>query len=99
MIPLPNETRDAYAKRWRESVEPLKGKVLMGTAALSGGKDAKDISRDEEDYFWVTEEMDYFWVGSWVTGFGFYNVKFPKATSRKPTDEEWEWFLDHPVSL
>lgn len=105
---MPNETWDDYKARYRAAWEPLRSRVLMGTAAL-GANGSADISRDEEDYFLVhdhTEDdsnydkpMDHFWVGSWITGFGFFNVKFPKATSRPVTDEEWEWFLDNPVSL
>lgn len=96
MYPYPNETVDSYRARWREGCMPLRHEVRMGTTA---NHKLGDISRDEPDYFWVeTEDADDY-IGSWVTGFGFFNVHFPKDTTREPTDEEWEWFLDNPVSM
>jgi hypothetical protein len=100
MLSYPKETWDQYKARYRDAYADMRSQVMMGTSALSGG--GADISRDEPDYFLVdltVDQMDHFWVGSWVTGFGFFNVKFPKGTSRPVTDEEWEWFLDNPVTM
>lgn len=60
---------------------------MMGTTAYH---QLGNISRDEEDLFKVKEETDGFYIGSWVTGFGFFGVLFPKSTSRSLTEEEIE---------
>ena len=62
-------------------------KYMMATRAfhLLG-----DISRDEEDLCHVSEETPTHWIGSWVEGYGFVKVKFPKETTRDLTDEEIE---------
>jgi hypothetical protein len=65
-------------------IEP---KYLMGTKAYH---QLGDISSNEYDLFTTSGETDEYWVGMWVTGFGFFNVLFPKETSRELTDEEVE---------
>ncbi len=99
MIPYPDETWTQYADRYREGWSAKRDKLRMGTSAMGGGKKRLDISRDDEDYFHVDSETEHFYIGSWITGFGFFDVAFPKATSRPLTDEEFEWFLDNPVTL
>lgn len=46
-----------------------------------------DINR-KEDLFHASGETDNYYIGMWVTGFGLFNVCFPKETSRKLTKEE-----------
>jgi hypothetical protein len=46
-----------------------------------------DIGRDE-DFFAVTGEDADNYYGNWLTGLGFVNVRFPKATTRELTDAE-----------
>lgn len=71
-------------------------RVMMGTTAihLMG-----DISRDKPDYFYVDSEDDENYYGAWLTGFGFIEVRFPKATSREMTDAEREWLSRHRVVI
>lgn len=95
----PDETWDEYRARYREGWADQRHRLFMGTVALGGGKEKHDLSRDEEDYFVVDEELDNFYLGRWVTGLGFFNVAFPKATSRPVTDDEWEFFLNSPVAI
>jgi len=47
-----------------------------------------DISRDNEDLCLIGKETPDYFIGSWVTGFGFIDVKFPKSTTRNLTEEE-----------
>lgn len=47
-----------------------------------------DISRDEPDLCHVESEDAENYIGSWVTGYGFCLVKFPKETTRELTPEE-----------
>ncbi len=47
-----------------------------------------DISRDEPDLCYVHEETETDYIGNWAQGFGFIEVRFPKATTRPPTKEE-----------
>lgn len=51
-----------------------------------------DISRDEEDIAFIYAEDGEFWIGQWWTGFGFFDVKFPKATTRELTEEEVNFY-------
>lgn len=102
MLQHPDETWNEYCARYRDAWSTQRHRLFKGTAALAGGKTKMDISRDEEDYFAIDEnyeQLDHFHIGYWITGFGFFNVAFPKGTSRPVTDEEFEWFLDHPVVM
>lgn len=65
----------------------IKPRYLMGTKAYH---QLGDISRDEYDLFSATGETEKYWIGMWITGFGFFNVLFPKETSRELTKEEIE---------
>ena len=49
-----------------------------------------DISRNNEDICAIfgDDEKNDAWVGNWITGLGFIHVRFPKATTREPTEEE-----------
>jgi hypothetical protein len=47
-----------------------------------------NISRDNPDVCVIFEEDEGNYYGNWVTGFGFTNVRFPKATTRELTAEE-----------
>jgi hypothetical protein len=47
-----------------------------------------DISREEGDLCRIDREEGGNYIGSWVTGFGFFDVKFPKETTRDLTDTE-----------
>jgi len=58
-----------------------------------------DISRDKADYFWVNDEDDENYYGAWLTGLGFVNVRFPKATSRPMTDDEAQWLAARHVVI
>ena len=63
-------------------------RFMMATKAMSGGIQPIDISRDEPDLCQVWSEAGDNYIGAWETGFGFVNVRFPKATTRPLTDEE-----------
>lgn len=62
-----------------------------------------DLSRDKPNLCHVYAEDDQNWIGSWVTGFGFFDVHFPKDTTRDLTPDEIEKYnkthvqvADHP---
>jgi len=74
----------------------IKPKYLMGTKAIHL---LGDISRDEFDLFSTSAETEKYWIGMWVTGFGFFNVLFPKETSRELTNEEVEKYNKTYVQL
>jgi hypothetical protein len=74
------ETKAEIAK-----MKKISPKYLMGTKAYH---QLGEISRDEYDLFHANYETDNYWIGSWITGFGFFNVLFPKETSRELTQEE-----------
>lgn len=47
-----------------------------------------DISRSSGDICLVDGETPDFFIGSWITGYGFFDVLFPKKTTRDLTDQE-----------
>jgi len=53
---------------------------------------AGDISRTEPSLAVIEDETDTDWIGQWVTGLGFLNVRFPKATTRALTPDEVELY-------
>ncbi len=64
------------------------GKYMIGTKAYH---QLGELSRGE-DLFVAQYETDEYFIGMWITGFGYFNVCFPKETSRELTNEEVkEW--------
>lgn len=53
-----------------------------------------DISRDVPEWCSIIEEDDENFYGVWVEGFGFYDVKFPKETTKPLTEEECKEFAN-----
>lgn len=51
-----------------------------------------DISRDDPDFCLISSETETEYIGRWLEGYGFYNVRFPKSTTREMTPEEKEKF-------
>ena len=49
-----------------------------------------DISRKKEDICIIIDEDDDNYIGMWVTGYGFFDVKFPKSSTMELTPEEIE---------
>ncbi len=75
-------------------------KYMMATTAIHK---LGDISSDEPDLCHIYHEDDENYYGMWVTGMGFFDVKFPKETTRELTVEEIEKYnktcvqiSDHP---
>ncbi len=60
-------------------------KYMMATKAIHK---IGDISRESEDICHVHKEREDHFIGSWVEGYGFIFVKFPKDTTRELTKEE-----------
>ena len=69
---------------------------MMGTKAYH---QLGDLSRDEFDLCSINNETPDYWVGSWVEGFGFFHVLFPKETTRDLTDEEVEKFNGKSMAI
>lgn len=47
----------------------------------------------------IYAEDDDNWIGSWITGMGFFDVKFPKNVTRALTPEEIEEFKNTTFQL
>lgn len=60
-------------------------KYMMATKAYHK---LGEISSDVPDLCVVRRETETDWYGSWVTGFGFVDVRFPKETTRELTTDE-----------
>lgn len=85
-----------YAANWRNMVREHAAEFRIGTEAHAK---LGDISRPEGDYMRISGEDEENYYGSWLTGFGFFNVRFPKATTRPLTEAQVEWLADHPVVI
>ena len=73
-----------------------KGRYLMATRAIHK---LGDISSDEPDICHVYAETDDDWIGSWVTGLGFFNIHFPKETTRALNDEELARYKKQHIAM
>lgn len=51
-----------------------------------------DISSDAPDICRVYGETETDWIGAWVEGLGFFDVRFPKDSTRELTTEEVEFY-------
>ena len=71
-------------------------KYMMATKAIHM---LGDISRDEEDLCLIHGKDPENYIGSWVTGFGFIDVKFPKKTTRELTQDEIEKYNSMSVQI
>lgn len=67
----------------------MKPKYMMATTATHK---LGDLSRSPADICQVSSEDAANYYGSWVTGFGFVGVQFPKQTTRELTAEELDRF-------
>lgn len=76
-----------------EIIEP---KYMMGTDAYH---QLGPISRNEYNLCSVSKQTDDYYIGSWVTGFGFFDILFPKSTTRLLTEEEIEKYNNTYVSI
>lgn len=47
-----------------------------------------DISSDGPDICFIYNETKDFYIGNWIFGFGFFDVLYPKETTRTLTEEE-----------
>ena len=64
---------------------PKVNKYMMATMAVH---QLGDLSSDVPDLCYIKYASSTDYYGSWVEGFGFVNVKFPKETTRDLTQEE-----------
>ncbi len=71
-------------------------KYMMATKAIH---QLGDISSDIPDLCYVHEKHDDYYIGSWVTGLGFINVKFPKETTRDLNKEEVEEYSKKYIQI
>lgn len=67
------------------SIERKFKKYMMATKAIHN---LGDISSSEPDLCFVYNESDTNYYGLWVSGFGFFDVVFPKSTTRELTPNE-----------
>lgn len=88
---MEQEGDDINVKAIIAKMTKIEPHYLMGTEAYH---QLGDIGRDEADLFQAYGETEDYWIGAWITGYGFFNVCFPKETSRELTPEEIEhWVL------
>lgn len=88
-----------YFKKGRE--RQIECKYMIATKAIHK---LGDISREfehlsTENLCQVCKENDEEYIGSWITGFGFFDVAFSKETTRELTEEEIEYFNKQYIQL
>lgn len=72
---------------------------MIALKAYAGKEHQHDISRMSEDLCAVFNEDDDNYYGQWVEGLGFFNVKFPKKTTRPLTDEEFDKYNGKKLAI
>ena len=77
-------------------MERIMSKCMMATTAVHK---LGDISNDSPDLCHIYNETETDYIGMWITGFGFFDVKFPKETTRELTPEEVEKYNSMSVQL
>jgi len=93
---MEQEGDDINVKAITAKMKKIEPHYLMGTEAYH---QLGDIGRDEDDLFQAYDETDDYWIGSWVTGYGFFNVCFPKETSRELTPLEVEHWSKQRIQV
>lgn len=58
-----------------------------------------DISSDTPDLCFVYDQDEDNYYGMWVMGFGFFDVRFPKETTRELTQEEINHYSEMSIAL
>lgn len=58
-----------------------------------------EVSRDEPDICYVTKFQSGHYYGSWISGYGFVNVKFPLETTRELTEIERVYYRNCKYQL
>lgn len=71
-------------------------KYMMATTAMH---QLGDISSNEPDLCHIYDEDKENYYGTWVTGYGFFDVKFPKKTTKELTEAEIEKYNKMYVQL
>jgi hypothetical protein len=83
---MPDLNTDLAEEAFEPSEDPnRRDRYMMATAAYHK---LGDISRDRPDLAVIYGEDGDDWIGQWAAGFGFVNVRFPKATTRELTGAE-----------
>lgn len=70
-------------------------KILVGTKAYHQlGEISRETIENAKvlEYFTAIKETKHYYIGAWVEGFGFFNVVYPKNTTRELTPEELEFY-------
>lgn len=71
-------------------------RIMFGTTAIHN---LGDISRPTGDFFYVDNEDETHFIGAWLTGIGYFNVRFPKEDCRKLTSDEREMLANQQVVI
>ncbi len=69
---------------------------MMGTKAYH---QLGEVSRASPDICYVEKLQSGHYYGSWVTGYGFFNVKFPVETTRELTEMEIVYYRNHNYQI
>jgi hypothetical protein len=75
---------------------PIKSRYMMATTAYH---QLNNLSRKTPDLCHISAETDEYYIGMWKFGIGFFNVLFPKNTTRPLTEDEVEEYNGQRVAI
>jgi len=78
-------SREFVLKELEKAVDITPVKPMKATIAFH---QMGEISSDVEDWVLVDRETPDYYIGSWITGYGYVGVLFPKSTTRELTPDE-----------
>lgn len=91
-----------YKQNLREIIDSstdITPKILVGSTAYHQlGNISRDwgtaipYEQDRPEYFCAQKETEHYYIGSWIEGFGFFNVVYPKNTTRELTQQELKYY-------
>jgi hypothetical protein len=74
-------------------------KYMMATECIYKADPESPFKSNEPDLCSIYNEDGDYWIGCWVTGLGFFDVKFPKTTTRELTQEEIEYYNKKSIRI
>ena len=58
-----------------------------------------DLSSDTPDLCVIYGEDEENYIGSWIYGFGYFDVRFPKSTTRDLSEEDLQCYTGQRVRI
>ncbi len=86
-----------YAYNEKEIMFLKTSKYMMATKAMHGHHG--DLSREKPDICTIVKQDEENFYGMWLTGPGYFNILFPKETTRELTPKENEYWNKRSIQI